>query len=103
MPLKTAADLNAKTFVDPKIAADYLSAVYEECAEDGQFDAFLVAIRDLIQNHDSMAQVAQRAGIGRQAIYQMLSENGNPKLDNFVSILKAIGLKLKFEPEADAA
>ncbi len=103
MPIKSAADLNARTLVDPKIAANYLSAVYEECAQDGEFDALLIAIRDLIQTHGNMTKVAKRAGVGRQALYQMLSEKGNPKLDNFASILKAVGLRLKFEPDKKAA
>lgn len=103
MPIKSAADLNARTLIDPKIAAEYLSAVYDECAADGEFDAFLIAVRDLIQTHGNMTQVAKRAGVGRQTLYQMLSRKGNPKLDNFASILKAIGLKLRFEPESEAA
>ena len=103
MPLKSAADLNAMTFTDPKIAAEYLSAVYEECATDGQFDAFLIAVRDLIQANSSMSKVAETAGVGRQALYQMLSEEGNPRLHNFAAVLKAIGLRLKFEPERKAA
>ena len=103
MPIKRAADLNAWTLTDPQIAADYLSAVYDECSADGKFDTFLLAIRDLIQTHGNMTQEAKRAGVGRQTLDQMLSERGNPKLDNFASILKAIGLKLKFEPEREAA
>ena len=103
MPVKSSADLNAQTFIDPNIAANYLSAVYEECLTDGEFSAFLIAIRDLIKTHGSMTRIAQKAGISRQALYQMLSEKGNPNLDNLASIMHAIGLKLKFEPEGKAA
>lgn len=103
MSIKSSADLNNRTFVDPKIAAEYLSAVYEECSTDGDFDAFLIAIRDIIQTHGNMTQVAKRAGIGRQTLYQILSEDGNPNLDNFASIIKAVGLKLRFEPTRKAA
>jgi probable addiction module antidote protein len=102
MPIKSAADLNARTFLDAKLAAEYLSAVYEECAGDGEFDAFLIALRDLIRAHSNIAKVAKRAGVSRQALYQMLSEHGNPRLESFASILKAVGLKLKFAPETGA-
>ena len=102
MPLKSAKNLNTETLNDAKNAADYLSSVYEECSSDGQFDAFLIAIRDLIQTNSSMSEVAETAQVGRQALYNMLSENGNPQLHNFASILSAIGLKLKFEPEKEA-
>ena len=103
MPLKSAKNLNTKTLQDSKNAASYLSAVYEECVIDGQFDAFLIAIRDLIQASSSMSEVAETAQVGRQALYNMLSENGNPQLHNFASILNAVGLKLRFEPEEEAA
>lgn len=98
MPIKSAEELNKLTFTDPKIAAEYLSAVYGECVFDGEFDAFLVAIRDLIQANSSMSKVANSAGIARQSLYQMLSEEGNPRLDNFASLIKAMGLQLRFEP-----
>lgn len=99
MPTKSSADLNAVTLNNPKAAAEYLSAVYEECMTDGQFDAFLIAVRDLIQAQSSMGRVARAAGVGRQALYHMLSERGNPQLGSLASVLKAIGLKVKFEPE----
>jgi len=103
MPTKSAKNLNIKTLQDPIIAAEYLSSVYEGCACDGNYEAFLVAIRDLIQANSSMSKVAETAGVGRQALYHMLSQDGNPQLSNIASVLKAIGLKLKFEPESEAA
>lgn len=97
MPLKSFDDLDSKTLSKPKLAAGYLSAVYEECVQDGNFEAFLLALRRLIQTRNSMSEVAEKAGIGRQALYNMLSENGNPQLNKFASVLNAVGLKIKFE------
>ena len=99
MPLKSTENLNKLTLTDSKVAAEYLSAVYEECAMDSNFDAFLIAIRNIIQANASMAEVAESAGVGRQALYHMLSENGNPQLYNISSVLKTMGLKIKFEAE----
>ena len=103
MPTKSFAELDALTLTNPKSAAAYLSAVYELCAADGKFDALLLAIRELIQAHHKMGKIAKSAGVGRQALYHMLSGDGNPQLDNFAAILKAVGLKMKFEPVRKAA
>lgn len=96
MPIKSISEIDKITLNQPKVAAVYLSAVYSECLEDDNFEAFLIALRDLIQANQGMGSVAKSAGVGRQALYNMLSENGNPQLYKLSSVLKAVGLKIKF-------
>ena len=41
-----------------------------------------------------MSDLARKAGLGRQALYTALSENGNPTLETLTSVLDALGLQL---------
>jgi probable addiction module antidote protein len=41
-----------------------------------------------------MTGIAKKAGVGRQALYNALSENGNPTLETLTSVLTALGLEL---------
>ncbi len=79
---------------DPRDAAAYLEAALNEEDEEG----FLLALRTVAEIH-GIADVAKRAGVGRESLYKALSENGNPKLRTLVSVLHGIGLRLSFEPE----
>lgn len=77
---------------DPEYAAEYLTAA----AEEGQAE-LLLALRD-IARATGVAEIAERAGRGRESLYKALSENGNPGLDTLLSVLGALGLKFHFEP-----
>lgn len=79
---------------DPRDAAAYLEAALNEEDEEG----FLLALRTVAELH-GMAEVASRAGVGRESLYKALSENGNPKLRTLISVLHGVGLRLSFEPE----
>lgn len=79
---------------DPRDAAEYLAVALNEEDEEG----FLMALRAVAEVH-GIAEVAKRAGVGRESLYKCLSENGNPKLHTLVSILHSLGLRLSFEPD----
>jgi len=79
---------------DPADAAAYLQAALAEEDEEG----FLLALRTVAEIH-GIADVAKRAGVGRESLYKTLSEGGNPKLRTLVSVLHGVGLRLSFEPE----
>lgn len=81
---------------DPADAAAYLQAALAEEDEEG----FLLALRTVAEIH-GIADVAKRAGVGRESLYKTLSEGGNPKLRTLVSVLHGVGLRLSFEPEED--
>lgn len=79
---------------EPRDVAEYLETVLREEDEAG----FLIALRNVAEAH-GMAEVADRAGVGRESLYKTLSENGNPKLRTLVSVLHGVGIRLAFEPE----
>ena len=46
-----------------------------------------------------MSDIAQKAGVTREPLYKALSDTGDPRLSTLFGVLKALGLKLKVEPE----
>jgi probable addiction module antidote protein len=47
-----------------------------------------------------MTEVAKKSGLGRQALYNALSENGNPTLETLIAVLGALGLELSVQKRA---
>jgi probable addiction module antidote protein len=84
---------------DPENAAGYLTAIIE----DGDREAFLLALRHVAQARGGMTAVAEKAHLGRESLYKMLSAKGNPEFKSIASVLHGMGLRLTVEPEAMAA
>ena len=80
---------------DPKFAAAYLTAALE----DADAAAFLLALRDVAEVHGGIARLAEAAGLNRESLYRMLSEEGNPRVSSLAAVLRAFGLKLSIAPE----
>lgn len=75
--------------LDPEFAAMYLAAALEEGDE-----YFLgEALAEIIKIH-GVSKIASEAGIARQALYKMLSSEGNPSFKNISKLLNALGLEL---------
>jgi probable addiction module antidote protein len=47
--------------------------------------------------------VAEKAHLGRESLYKMLSQRGNPEFRSVTALLYSLGLKLTVEPEDKAA
>ena len=84
---------------DPENAAGYLTAIIE----DGDREAFLLALRHVAQARGGMTAVAEKAHLGRESLYKMLSAKGNPEFKSIASVLHGMGLRLTVEPEAFTA
>jgi len=82
-------DLLSDLQSDPAYAQEYLEAA---CAESP--DAFLVALKDVADSQKGMKKVAIDAGVNRENLYRMLSEDGNPRLRNLTSVLEALGFRI---------
>jgi len=78
---------------DPAFAAAYLNAAVRE----GDPAAFLQALRNVVDANGGIAKIAQRTDLNRQAVYRMLSENGNPEFKSLQKLLEATGLGLNVE------
>lgn len=89
-----------KDLKNPRFAAEYIRAAITESAADLP-EAVLMALRRVAEAQ-GMSWLAQKTGINRQALYQMLSEDGNPTIKNFMVIVQNLGLRMTFEPEHGA-
>jgi probable addiction module antidote protein len=76
---------------EPKQAAKYLTACYEEGP-----DVFLQALRDVVEAQGGMTRAARLAGLNRESLYRQLSRQGNPSLTSLNALLTGLRLKLRF-------
>jgi len=89
---------------DPEYAAGYLSGAIVESPE-----TFLLALRDVAEAQKGMTKVASEAGVNRENLYRMLSEEGNPRFSSLYAVLEALGLRIAvaagryFLPPSEAA
>lgn len=79
---------------DPDEAVAYLNAALQD--EDQR--VFLLALRDVAEAR-GMAWLAEEAGLNRENLYRMLSEQGNPQLSSLNALLRSVGLRLAVERE----
>lgn len=83
---------------DPGFAVGYLTDVLTHESPD----AFLIALRDVIEAREqNVSALAKRAGITRQALYQALSEEGNPRFSTITQILRSLNLRFSGLQVAD--
>ena len=74
---------------DPELAYHFILEAMEE-KDPGYLK---VALGDVVRAY-GVSYISEQTGIGRQTIYRMLSEKGNPTHKNLLAILDALGLEL---------
>jgi probable addiction module antidote protein len=74
----------------PKAIAAYLEAAFDDCDP-----ALVAAALGDIARAMGMTQLANQAGVTREAMYKALSPTGDPRLSTFLGVMKALGIKLK--------
>jgi probable addiction module antidote protein len=102
-PLRSYKETFLQRLRNPEEAAAYLDAALEE----GDKDVFLLALRDVAEARlGGIGELAQQAGLNRESLYRILSEQGNPELASLDKLLHALGLRLSVEvdprPQADS-
>lgn len=100
MPVKNYRDDLLLRLSDPDYSAQYLKAALDETLEDGNMEAFLLALRNIVDAKGSVQEVANNAEISRQHLHRLLSGSGNPTLETLASVLHAVGLTIDFRPLA---
>ena len=80
-------------------AAEYINAAIE----DGDKAVLLLALRDVAKARGGMTAVAEKAHLGRESLYKMLSRRGNPEFKSIASVLHGMGLRLTVTPEMERA
>jgi probable addiction module antidote protein len=90
MRLKNYKDDLLKRLADPKYAAEYLAQTLAE--KDSE--AFLIALKDVVEAGGGVGELAGRVGLKRPGLYKILSQHGNPTLETLQEILKPLGLQV---------
>ncbi len=73
---------------------------YLEAAMEGNDPKHIASALGDVARSKGMSEIARKAGVGRQALYSALSENGNPTLETLVGVLNALGLQLTVQKRA---
>ena len=87
-------DLNRR-LRDPDFAAEFLNA----CLEENDKQLFLKALRDVLEAHGGMTQIAKAAKLNRVSLYKMLHPEGNPGFDNVLKLLQVVGIRFYVKPK----
>lgn len=74
---------------------------YLEAAMEGNDPKHIAAALGNIARSKGMSEIARKTGLGRQALYKSLSEDGNPTLETLVAVLSVLGLELTVQKRAD--
>ena len=83
---------------DPEEARAYLEVAIEEYEQDGDKEAFLLALRNVAEAQGGLGKLAKQTGLNREHLYRVLSEEGNPRLDTVGRILHGLGFRLSVHP-----
>lgn len=90
MKSKSYQDYLITSLKNPKEAAGYLNAALE----DGDIDAFLLALQNVVKAQGGVADLAKKTHKSRTSLYKAFSKRGNPYLKNTNEILSAMGMHL---------
>ena len=75
---------------------EYLNQLLNLYIEDGNIEAFLSALKPLIQMHGSLTEFAKKTGINRTYFYKLFKNQVTPELPTIVLIIKNLGFDIKF-------
>ncbi|OHD03854.1 MAG: putative addiction module antidote protein [Sphingopyxis sp. RIFCSPHIGHO2_01_FULL_65_24] len=73
---------------------------YLEAAMEGNDPKHIASALGDVARSKGMSEIARKAGLGRQALYTALSDNGNPTLETLTAVLDALGLQLTVQRKA---
>ena len=78
---------------DPELAKEYLTEVIKRFDEDEDIELLLKSLQKAAKAK-GWTYLEQETGISRQALYNALSENGNPRIKTFLNIINSLGYRL---------
>ncbi len=93
MPIRSYQDELLKELKDPREAAEYLNACFQDSEE-----VFLQGLRNVVEAKGGMSSLANLTELNRENLYRSLSRKGNPRFSNLTTILEAVGITLLFKP-----
>ncbi|MEO0458672.1 MAG: transcriptional regulator [Cyanobacteria bacterium P01_A01_bin.114] len=98
MPVKNYRDDQLTRLSNPEYSAQYLKVALDETLKDGHMEAFLLALKNVVDATGAVKKLASEADISGQHLHRLLSGNGNPTLETIVSVLNTVGLTIDIKP-----
>lgn len=95
--MRTYREFIQDTMRDPQEATEYLRVSSDAYEQDGNLEAFLLALRSVVEAQGGMTEFARKTSLNRQSLYKTLSQQGNLRLHTLHTILHGLGLKLSIE------
>lgn len=77
----------------PEEIDDYIEEVFADYAEHNDIRVLLASLRTISQVRGVTA-TAEVAGLSRKGLQKALSEDGNPKFESVMAILRALGYSI---------
>lgn len=99
MDLENTTRFDAAEYLDTPEA---IEAFLEDAFEDSD-PAFIAHALGIVARARGMGEIADKAGVSRQALYKSLSDEGNPNLTTLLGVLKALGFRLAPVPVPEHA
>lgn len=78
----------------PTEAVAYLNAAIEA----GDREAFLLALRNVIEAQAPMAEIARRTRLHRVSLHKMFAAGGNPTAESLIALFRVLGIRLHVDP-----
>jgi probable addiction module antidote protein len=100
MPVKSYRNDLLVRLTNAEYSSQYLKVAFEATLEDGNMEAFLLALNNVIEAREGTSEVAKEANISKEELKRFLKEEESPNLMTLTSILKAVGLTIDFKPSA---
>jgi len=94
---RTLHEYLIKKLKNPREVTAYLKVALDEYEKDGNSEAFLLALRTVVEAQGGISELAARTKLNRQNLYRALSYRGNPRLSTLGMILKGLGVRLTVE------
>ena len=100
MALKLKRFDAAKYIETPEDEAEVLSNAFKS-----GHSGYIVAALGAVARARGMSDLAEKTGLNRTALYEALSEDGNPTLDTFLRVVCALEIELnaKHSPDSECA
>jgi probable addiction module antidote protein len=86
-------------------AAKYLETAddilgFLDAALEGGDPAHIAHALGVVARSKGMTEIAKLTGVKRQALYNALSDVGNPTLSTLIAVLDALGLRMRIDRKA---
>lgn len=81
---------------DLDMQKEYLNQLLNLYIQDGNIEAFLNALKPIIQLNGSISEFAKKTGINRTYFYKLFRNEVTPELPTIVLIIKNLGFDIKF-------